>query len=61
MMQYLITAIDQLSRVYKQIDRKYTQESKRNTEPVTWDLVYLRNYRDLALSFNMVDDIAGFV
>jgi hypothetical protein len=61
MMQYLITAIDQLSRVYKQIDRKYTQESKRNAEPVTWDLVYLRNYRDLALSFNMVDDIAGFV
>ena len=61
MMQYLITAIDQLSRVYKQIDRKYTQESKKNAEPVTWNLVYLRNYRDLALSFNMVDDIAGFV
>lgn len=62
MMLYLKSAADQLSRVYKQIYRRQQAEGlKSNKDAVSWDLDSLREYRDLALAFNVVDDISSFV
>ena len=62
MMSYLRAATDQLSRVYSKIQERYKREGlKSNKTPVTWDLATLREYQELALAFNMVSDIDGFI
>lgn len=60
MVQYLKAANDQLSRVYNQIQQRYDQEGLKNSS-ISWELSYLKEYRDLALAFNVVDDISGFL
>lgn len=62
MVSYLKAATDQLSRVYNQISKRYKKEGlKDNKEAVVWDLKSLREYNDLALAYNVVDDISGFI
>ena len=60
MVQYLKAANDQLSRVYNQIQKRYDQEGLKNSN-ISWELSYLKEYKDLALAFNVVDDISGFL
>lgn len=60
MVQYLKAANDQLSRVYKQIQKRYDKEGLKDSN-VSWELSYLKEYKDLALAFNVVDDISGFM
>ena len=62
MLSYLRAATDQLTRVYERISQRYAKEGlKSNKEPVSWDFASLREYKELALAFNMVHDIDGFM
>ena len=62
MLSYLRAATDQLTRVYERISQRYAKEGlKSNEEPVSWDFASLREYKELALAFNMVHDIDGFM
>ena len=59
MIAYIKQACEQMSYASEHIKKTYDEEAKKDSEAV-WSLKTLTNYKNLALSYNIVDDIKSY-